>query len=279
MRGTPVPLIEPRPVTFLSDFGYTDEFTGVCRSVIFRIDPAITVIDVTHGIAPGDIRRGALALAALVPYSAPAVHLAVVDPGVGSDRRALAIAAGDHFLVGPDNGLLILAAERLGGPDSAFEVSASPVRLAPMHRTFHGRDIFSPVAAALARGLTPDELGSEIDVTGLVRIEMPEASLDRDHLTGHVMSIDRYGNLALNIGPELILESFLRDGEALAVESGGRVVAEARFGSAFADVESGDPVLYPDSSGCLSLAVNLGNAAETFGLEPDDELRITPAAR
>ena len=269
-------MVGSRPISFLTDFGHEDEFTGVCRAVIDRIDPSIKVIDVTHGIAPGNVRRGALALAAYVPYSAPAVHLAVVDPGVGTDRRAVAIEAGDHFLVGPDNGLLTLAADRLGGPSRAVEISESPHRLTPVHRTFHGRDVFSPVAAGLARGLTLEEVGTEIDFGSLVRIELPRATLRGDLLITHVLAADRYGNLSLDAGPEIILESFLRDGERVTVEIVDRPTVEVPFGSAFGDVAPGYPVFFPDSSGSLSLAVNLGDAASLFGLEPDQELRLSP---
>lgn len=267
----------PRPISFLTDFGFEDEFTGVCRAVIDRIDPSIKVIDVTHGVAPGDIRRGALALAAYVPYAAPSIHLAVVDPGVGTDRRAVAIEAGDHFLVGPDNGLLTPAADRLGGPYRAFEISDSPHRLSPVHRTFHGRDLFSPVAAELARGLPLEEMGTEIDATSLVRLDLPEATLRGDLLVTHVLTSDRYGNLTLDAGPEIILESFLKDGERVTVEITDRPTVEVPFGSTFGDVAPGYPVFFPDSSGSLSLAVNLGDAASLFGLEPDQELRLSPA--
>lgn len=270
-------MVRSRPITFLTDFGNEDEFTGVCRSVIDRIDPEIKVIDVTHGINPGDIRRGALALAALVHYSVPAVHLAVVDPGVGTDRRAIAVTAGEHFLVGPDNGLLVPAAERLGGAERAFEISGSPARLTPTHRTFHGRDIFSPVAAELARGLPPEELGLEIDASSLVTIDFPEPVLDESLLTTHVLVSDQYGNLALNAGPELILQSFLKDGETVTIEMAGTKLGEVPFGSAFGEVNPGQPLLFPDSSGSLALAINGGSAASTFGLGPDDELLIRPA--
>ncbi|HTU16269.1 MAG TPA: SAM-dependent chlorinase/fluorinase [Solirubrobacterales bacterium] len=269
-------MIGPRPLSFLTDFGGEDEFAGVCRAVVDRVDPSIRVIDVTHGIAAGDVRRGALALASFVPYSAPAVHLAVVDPGVGTDRRAIAIEAGDHHLVGPDNGLLLLAADRLGGASRAFEISESPYRLSPTHRTFHGRDIFAPVAAELARGLPLEEMGTEIDATGLVRLDLPEARLENDLLTVHVLTVDHYGNLLLDAGPAVILESFLRDGERVSVEIVDRPTVEVPFGAAFGDVRAGYPVLFPDSSGSLSLAVNRGHAASLFGLEPDDELRIRP---
>ena len=269
-------MITARPVSFLTDFGYEDEFTGVCRAVIDRIDPSIRVIDVTHGIEPGNLRRGAMALAAYVPFAAPSVHLAVVDPGVGTGRRAVAIEAGDHFLVGPDNGLLMLAADRLGGPARAFEITDSPYRLSPVHRTFHGRDLFSPVAAELARGVPIEDTGTEVEPESLVRFRLPEARLQGDLLVTHVLATDRYGNLALDAGPEIILESFLRDGERVTVEIENRPTVEVPFGATFADVAHGHPVFFTDSSGTLALAVNRGDAASLFGLGPDDELRLRP---
>ncbi len=269
--------MNPLPVSFLTDFGLEDEFVGVCRAVIHSADPEVKVIDVTHGIAAGDVRAGSIALASFVAYSSPAVHLAVVDPGVGTDRRAVALVAGDHFLVGPDNGLLIPAAQRLGGPSRAFEISNSPARLTPTHRTFHGRDLFSPVAAELTREVDPLELGVEIDASGLVRIDLPVASLDGGHLTGHVLRADRYGNVALNIGPGLILESFLRDGLVVEIACAGKSLARVPFGSTFADVGPGEPILFTDSSGALSLAINRGDAVSRFALAPDQELQIRPA--
>jgi S-adenosyl-L-methionine hydrolase (adenosine-forming) len=265
-----------RPVTFLTDFGYSDEFAGVVRAVIARVNPELTVIDLTHGIDPGDVRRGALSLAASVPFASPSVHLAVVDPGVGTARRAVAVAAGEHFLVGPDNGLLWLAAERLGGIDEAVEISESPYRLIPTHRTFHGRDIFGPVAAHLASGVPLSELGEPIAVGSLTPIDLPRPRLEGDLLVGHVLGADRYGNLSLNIDGDLVERSFLTSGRPVAAETGGPVVTEIVFGKTFGDVDPGEAVLLPDSSGSLALAVNQGDAASRFGLGPDDEIALTP---
>lgn len=292
----------------MTDFGYEDEFTGVCRAVIDRIAPGTSVIDLTHGIPPGDVRRGAIALAAAIPYSAPSVLLAVVDPGVGTARRAVALSAGDHHLVGPDNGLLWLAAEAAGGVNRAFDISEGPARLEGGRRTFHGRDIFSPVAARLALGDDPAGLGDEIETRSVVRLELPVARIDSGSIEATVLFSDHYGNLILNAGPGLIERSFLRPGVRVRVErvagkagsaagtdagaaestglpetasdadpeSSGRAI-EVSFGAAFGEVAAGEALLYPDSSGSLSLAVNRGNAAGRFGFGPDDQLRLTPA--
>ncbi len=271
----------PRPILFLTDFGYEDEFTGVCRAVIDRVTPEVKVIDLTHGIDPGEIRRGALALAAAVAYSAPAVLLAVVDPGVGTDRRAVALQAGPHHLVGPDNGLLWLAAQAAGGADRAWDISQSPARLEGTRRTFHGRDIFSPVAARLALGEDPDALGAEFDVEGLVRLELPQARVEEDLIEATVLAADRYGNLALNLGSELIAKSFLRPGGKVRIQAGGPAGPEladtVTFADAFGEVDAGEALLYPDSSGALSLAVNRGDAAAAFSLGPDDQIQLRPA--
>jgi len=267
----------PTSIVFLTDFGYEDEFTGVCRTVIDRIAPGVKVTDLTHGIEPGDISRGALALAAAIPYSAPAVWLAVVDPGVGTDRRAVALRAGPHHLVGPDNGLLWLAAEAAGGVDLAFDISDSPARLEQTRRTFHGRDIFSPVAARLAIGEEPESLGVEIDAGDLVRLELPVARIEEGLIEATVLARDRYGNLALNVGSDLIEESFLRPGRKVRIDGGPRLGDAIVFAEAFGEVAEGEALLYPDSSGSLSLAINHGDAAAAFGLGFDDRLRLTPA--
>lgn len=263
-------------VSFLTDFGYSDEFAGVCRGVIGRINPELTVIDVTHGIEAGDVRRGALALAAFVEFSAPAVHLAVVDPGVGTDRRALGLAAGEHFLVGPDNGLLWLAADRLGGIDQAVEISESPFRLEPTHRTFHGRDVFSPVAARLASGTAILEVGDPVGPGSVVPLDLPRSRLEGELLVGHVIAADRYGNIMLNVTGDLIENSFLDPGGRVVMESPGPVVTEIAIGETFGDAGPGEPLLYPDSSGHLALAVNRGDAAATFALSPGDEISLSP---
>ncbi len=265
-----------RPVTFLTDFGYSDEYPGVCRLVIDRVDPAVRVIDITHGIPPGDVRRGALALAASVRFSAPAVHLAVVDPGVGSSRRAVVLTCGEHHLVGPDNGLLTLAAAVLGGIDAAFDVSATPVRVGDSG-TFHGRDIFSPVAAELARGAAPGELGEAIGFRELESLELPEPTVTSGQVDAHVLYVDQYGNVILNLHSEVLDGTFFTEGVAVWLET-SRQKMVTPLGRTFTDVTAGEPVLVTDSTGYLALAVNRGSAASRFGLGPDNSVRFTPVA-
>lgn len=267
---------EPRPVNFLTDFGYSDEYPGVCRLVIGKVDARIRVIDITHGIPPGDIRRGALALAAAARFSAPAVHLAVVDPGVGGNRRALALTCGDHHLVGPDNGLLILAASVLGGIDAAFDVSQTPVRVGDSD-TFHGRDIFSPVAAELARGAAPGELGEAVGFRELIPLELPEPTVTHQQVDAHVLYVDQYGNVILNLHSEVLDGTFFTEDSAVWLETSLQKMV-VPLGRTFGDVEAGDPVLFTDSTGYLAIAVNRGSAASRFGLGPDNSLRFTPVA-
>src|SRR5919108_4547753 len=169
----------PRPITFLSDYGYDDEFAGICRAVISRIEPEARVIDLTHGIARHAVRQGAAILANALPYTPPGVHMAVVDPGVGSPRRALAVrtAAEDRILVGPDNGLLWPAIGRLGGAVEAADISLSPFRLEPISATFHGRDVFAPVAAHLAGGTALSEAGEALAPDTLATLELGEPAI------------------------------------------------------------------------------------------------------
>ena len=271
------------PVTFLSDYGYEDEFAGACRAVIARLAPEARVVDLTHGIPAGDVRRGALALEAAAERAGAAVHLAVVDPGVGTTRRGIAVAAGDGFLVGPDNGLLSLAAARLG-VRAAFDVSRSPLRLEPVAETFHGRDVFAPVAAHLAAGRPLATAGEEIDPTTLAVLDLPQPRRDGDALVAHVLYADRFGNLVLDAPSSADVRESQREGDFVVprFELGARLCIdapagafEAVSGSTFAD-GAGGLVVYDDSSGRLGVALDGGSAAERLGAGRDDELRIAP---
>src|SRR3954465_11986687 len=185
-----------RPVTFLSDYGLADEFVGVVHGVLARLCPDARVIDLTHGIRRHDVLAGALVLERALPFTPPGVHLAVVDPEVGARRRAVAVrtADEDRLLVGPDNGLLIPAAERFGGAVEAVEISRSPWRLEPVSATFHGRDVFAPVAARLAAGEALADAGDPLDPSELVALQLPSARLEQDVLIVHALAADRFGN-------------------------------------------------------------------------------------
>src|SRR5947199_9515319 len=168
-------------ITFLSDFGLQDDFVGTCHGVIKSIAPEVEIIDVTHGISPQHVLQGALVLANTTPYMPAGVHLAVVDPGVGSSRRPLALRSGDgRLFVGPDNGLLVPAAERLGGIAAAHELANADYALDIVSRTFHGRDLFAPAAAHLAAGVQLEALGPPLPVDALARPDPPEPQLGED---------------------------------------------------------------------------------------------------
>ena len=269
-------MAQPRPITFLSDYGYEDEFAGVCRAVISQIVPGAPVIDLTHGIARQDIRGGAVALANALPSCPPGVHLAVVDPGVGSDRRAVAVAAAEgRILVGPDNGLLSRALDRLGGPLEAVEISRSPFRLEPVSATFHGRDLFAPVAAHLSLGARLDEAGESIEPASLATLELPAPTVDGDEVVAHAIHSDGYGNVTLDLDASTLADGPLRPGDRLEVRApDGRF--EALWARTFADVAPADVLLFEDSSGALALAVSGGDAAGLMNLSPDGEVRLRP---
>lgn len=262
-------------VTFLSDYGHADDFVGVCHGVIARIAPDARVIDVTHGIERHDVRAGALVLRRALPFVPAGVHLAVVDPGVGSSRRAVALRCADddaRILVGPDNGLLAPAAEALGGVVEAVDVHRSPMRLEPVSATFHGRDLFAPVAAHLAAGAPLAEAGEPIEPSELVGLELPRPRVDGDGVVAHAVGFDRFGNVTLDVEHAQLSGGRLRLGRPLTVN--GR---PAHFASTFADVPAGDLLLYEDAYRMLALAVNRGSAREALGLARDAELHLAPA--
>lgn len=267
-----------RPITFLSDYGYRDEFAGVCRAVIARLAPEAAVIDITHGIRRHAIEEGATVLANALPYAPAGVHLAIVDPGVGSPRRAVAVqvARDDRILVGPDNGLLWPAAERLDGAVAAVDVTLSPFRLQPVSATFHGRDVFAPVAARLAAGAPLDEAGDPLDLGALTTLERQRAQIEPGRIATHVVYIDRYGNAALDLSHEDLPQTGLRLGRRVWVGAGG-ITLDATYSVTFGDVSPGQLILYEDSYRSLALAVNRGSAADVLDLSPRDEVVLRPA--
>ena len=267
------------PITFLSDYGTADEFAGVCRAVIARIAPESRVIDITHGLPRHAVRQGAVVLANAVPFAEPGVHLAVIDPGVGSERRPVAVLAREQerVFVGPDNGVLALALEGAGGAASAVELTTSPFRLEPVTATFHGRDIFAPVCARLALGASLEEAGEAIDPASLTRLELPEPRVYPDRVVAHVTYVDGFGNVALNLGHDDLAATFLRLGHRITVQTPGAKVT-VPFARTFTDVGEGQGLLYEDSASSLALAVNRESAAQMLGLRPDDEVTLSPAS-
>ena len=269
-----------RPVVFLSDFGLDDAFVGTCHAVMKRIAPGLEVIDLTHGITPQQVLQGALALHDAAPYlPGDAITLAVVDPGVGSARRAIAVRGADRrFYVGPDNGLLLLAAERVGPLFEARELTDSRFRLDPVSATFHGRDVFAPAAAHLAAGVPMSELGPAVDPSLLARLELPTAVVAPGFLRACVVAVDRFGNVQLAAGVEDLVAAGLVPGTRVVVDASGATLtppdatgpAQATVGRTFADVDPGALLVHADSTGRLAIAVADGSAADRLGLAVGD---------
>jgi S-adenosylmethionine hydrolase len=265
-------------ITFLSDYGVEDDFVGICHAVIAGICPQARVIDLTHGVPRHDARAGALLLAGALPYLPVGVHLAVVDPDVGASRRAVALRTEDERLfVGPDNGLLSVAAERAGGVVEAVDIAHSRVRLEPVSATFHGRDLFAPVAAHLARGVALADVGSPCDPDELVRLSLPRPAVGEDGvIAAHVVYIDRFGNVQLDVEHEDLAGTGLKLGRAVSVGMRAGEVLGAHFVRTFADVPAGELLLYEDAYRRLAVAISHGDAARQLGLAVDDELWIAP---
>ena len=268
-------------ISFLSDYGHNDEFVGVVHSVIASIAPHVRVVDVTHGIAPCDVRAGGLALARAAQYLLPGVVLAVVDPGVGTDRRPVAVEVGDgaSVLVGPDNGLLAPAVALVGGTSRAVQLADPDYRLdaqAELGRTFDGRDVFAPAAAHLCCGVPLSALGPAINAATLTPGMLPVSHRDGDDLVAEVLWIDRFGNCQLNLDPG-DLEELAPAGAPLQIAAGNDLRTAERVG-AYAEVSAGRVGLITDSSGLVSLAMPRRSAADDLGLHEGAEVRLTTAA-
>lgn len=253
-------------ISLTTDYGTADGFVAACKGIALSNAPHVRIIDITHEVSPGDIDRGAAVLAQTVPYLPPAVHVAVVDPGVGTTRHPIAIEAGDAILVGPDNGLLTAAATALGGAVRAMALTNSQLHRHPTSHTFHGRDIFTPVAAALAAGTPLDEVGDPVAVKNLVRLREPVVKAGETELASEVLTVDRFGNVQLAAGGEL-LDGY---GETLLVN--GRV---AVLGDMFAAAEAGELVVLKDSAGRIAIAINGGSAAEELVLAPGATVHLS----
>jgi S-adenosyl-L-methionine hydrolase (adenosine-forming) len=265
-----------RYLSFLTDYGLEDGFVAACHGVAARIAPHATIIDVTHLVPPGDIRRGAAVLAQTVPYLPPAVHVAVVDPGVGTDRRAVAVQAGSSVFVGPDNGLLSWAAAASGGAARAYHLTNRELWLEQVAATFHGRDIFMPVAAHLAGDCEPAAAGAEIDVGDLVTLPAPERAVRGSTAEGEVLTVDRFGNIQLTITSSDAAAIGLRPGDAVLLQLGRRQLT-VPYRDMFGAVTAGELVAYADSAGLVSIAVNGGDAAQRLGLPPGARVSMAPA--
>lgn len=273
MRCGPVPsdIVNYSTISFLSDFGHQDEFVGVVHSVIRSIAPDVEVVDLTHGIRAHDVRAGALALARSANYLCPGVVLAVVDPGVGTERRAIAVEVGQgaSVLVGPDNGLLASAVAMVGGADRAVELTNTEYQLDRLGSTFDGRDVFAPAAAHLALGVDLAELGTLVEPASLTPGLMPFADEEDGQLLVEALWIDVYGNVQLNVGPD-DLEAW---GDPFLLIVGDQQHSVGRS-EAYRHLGTGEVGAIIDSSGLVSLAINGESTAKALGISTSDELRI-----
>ena len=231
------------------------------------------MIDITHGIAPQHVLQGALVLANTLPYMPDGVHVAVVDPEVGGDRKAVALAGGGRVYVGPDNGLLVPAAEKLGGIDEAVSIVNREYLLEPMSRTFHGRDVFAPAAAHLARGVALAELGPVVAPEELQRLDVPTAGIGEGRIRVTVLYVDRYGNVQVNATADDLGRAGIVPGARVEIDVGFESYF-ATVARTFADVRGGDILVYEDSYWNVAIAINGGNAAETMAMRAGAELRI-----
>lgn len=266
-------------ISLCTDYGCADGFVAACHGVIARISSHARVLDVTHAITPGDVRQGSVVLADTLPWLPPAVHVAVVDPGVGTARRGVALVSDDAVLIGPDNGLLVPAAQALGGIRAAYELAEPSYRLPAVSATFHGRDVFAPAAAHLTCGVSPDALGPAIDPASLVTLPAPVCQMDGDRIRVEVLTVDHFGNVALAAGAVELARIGLRAGASATLRwSAG--AQQVHVGTTFADVTQGDLILLIDSAGHLAVARRAGSAADHTGLRPGAvvELLTSPDA-
>jgi S-adenosyl-L-methionine hydrolase (adenosine-forming) len=261
----------PPFVSFLSDYGRADEFVGVCHAVMLDIAPDLRIVDVTHEIPPFDVRAGALALVRAIQYLPEGVVLAVVDPGVGTDRRCLAVEVENAALVGPDNGLLAPAVAMLGGPRRVVEITAGEYQLAAPGPTFAGRDVMAPAAAYLASGLPLEALGPDVDPARLTPALVPLPNDDGEgRIVGEVLWVDHYGNCQLNVAPEQLEAAGAHRGDAFEITvhdaMGVAVERRARWVDTFAEAKPSELVVLVDSYGMCTLALDRRSAAQELGM-------------
>ena len=279
-----LPQESKRPfISLTSDWGVRDPSPAICRGVALGIAPEALIVDITHEVQKYNIRHGALMLWCALPFLPIGAHVCVVDPGVGTSRRPLAIetARGD-YLVGPDNGVLLPGAERLGGVTRVHRIENAQYRLPVVTSTFHGRDLFTPAAAHLALGVPLESIGPEVDPAQLTPLDSwPEPVVKDGELTATVLYIDTFGNIKLGALAGQIAEALpdLHHGETVSLRVGhskGRQI-QVLWAATFAQVSPGDHLLYEDSYGRLCIAQNQGDAAQSLELEEGMTLRLTRA--
>ena len=254
------------PISFLSDFGYRDEFVGVVHGVLAKLAPESRVIDVGHGTPEGDIRQAALALTRAIQYLPEGVALVVVDPGVGSDRRALAARTEWGFFVGPDNGVLSPAVAFVGGATEIVAIENPEVMIPSPGATFHGRDVFAPTAALLAAGEAElADLGPAVSPGEVKPLLLPLAEAQGSTVSGMAWWVDHFGNVQTNIGPDELAAVGVSPGDVVTVKVGASLHS-LPWVSAYSDVEEGEPLLHVDSAGLVALAVRKGRADDVLNV-------------
>ena len=261
-------------VSFLSDYGRADEFVGVCHAVMLDLVPNLRIVDVTHDIPAFDVRAGGLTLVRAVQYLPDGVVLAIVDPGVGTERRCIAVEVEGGVLVGPDNGLLAPSVAMLGGSRAVVALENPEYQLPAPGPTFAGRDIMAPAAAHLANGLPMSELGPAVDPASLAPGLVPLPQEDDDGaIAGEVLWVDRYGNCQLNVDPEFLSGRGLDVGASVNVRIGDEE-RRARWVRTFADAKASELVLLVDSYGLCTLALDRRSAAATLKLRAGQKLKV-----
>jgi S-adenosyl-L-methionine hydrolase (adenosine-forming) len=255
-------------ISLTTDYGLSDGFVAACHGVLARLAPHARVIDVTHFVPPGEVSQGATVLAQTAPHLPPAVHVAVVDPGVGTARRGVVVEAENGILVGPDNGLLPAAAEALGGIRRVVVIDKPEWYAGSVSATFHGRDVFAPVGAHLAVGADVTDAGMVVDAASLVRLPDPVLAQGDGWIEAEVTQVDRFGNVQL-AAPGKALDDL-----PVAVTVGGLRAARVRT---FGDAHPGELIVYVDSADRVAVAVNGGRAVVALSVTPGDVLRVAAA--
>jgi S-adenosylmethionine hydrolase len=253
-------------ISLTTDYGTFDGFAAACHGSIARIAPAVRVIDVTHHVPPADVIRGAAVLAQTVPHLPQAVHVGVVDPGVGTARRGIAIGTPNGVLVGPDNGLLVWAAEQLGGILEVVELANKDWAIGDISRTFHGRDVFAPAAARIALGAPLTDAGPALPVESVTRLTDPAVFVGDGWIEAEVLTVDRFGNVQLAASGSVL------SGLNSDLTINGNV--SAKLGKTFQDVDPGDLLVFEDSAGRVAIAVNGGRAVVVLSVQTGDLIKI-----
>ena len=258
-------------ITLTTDYGTNDHLVGTLKGVILKINPDVTIVDITHNVTPFDLLDGALAIGAAYSYFPPkTVHMVVVDPGVGTERRPLLVSAGNQYFVAPDNGVLSVIYEREPEGLVVRNANAEHYYLQPVSKTFHGRDIFAPVAAWLTKGWQTSGMGDEIE--DYKRFALPRPKEADGAVKGVVLRTDAFGNLVTNFRQEDLPEGAVQDG-AIKLQAGTQAVS--KFVETFAQGNGTEPFAYIGSSGFLEIGVNKGNAARTLSLNRGAAIVLT----